>query len=234
MKIIFDWMRRKLHPSVKYSQVSRKKDAFGGDDEEKQEVVFEGLMEKEPLLLHDVLDGILTIGTLGHQGNFLSRSYSIQEDHLLQEDEADTEVEEREEGTEVAPAIIESIKVKPPVEAEVKEVTVVVKDVEESPLLEEDKKKRERGRTTLADLFAAENLNEGANANRERKKTAKTKKQEKRTSPCTAKAKAKANTTTNTKLQKLMTKMLKKKIHPEIAVMPKSSETQTQETRSHW
>lgn len=158
-------------------------------------------MEKEPLLLHDVLDGILTIGTLGHQGNFLSRSYSIQEDDLLQEDEADMEVEEREEGTEVVPAIIESIKVKLPVEAEVKEVKVVVQDVEESPLLEEDKKKRERGRTTLADLFAAENLNEGANANRERKKTAKTKKQEKRTSLCTAKAKA--NTTTNTKLQKV-------------------------------
>lgn len=155
-------------------------------------------MEKEPLLLHDVLDGILTIGTLGHQGNFLSRSYSIQEDELLQEEEADMEVEEREEGTEVAPAIIESIKVKLPVEPE---VTVVVQDVEESPLLEEDKKKSERGRTTLADLFAAENLNEGANANRERKKTAKTKKQEKRTSLCTAKAKA--NTTTNTKLQKV-------------------------------
>ncbi|KAJ8500156.1 hypothetical protein OPV22_010708 [Ensete ventricosum] len=165
MKIFLDWMRRKLHPSVKYSQVSLKKDAFGGDDEQKQEVFFQGVMEKEPLLLHDVLDGILTIGTLGHQGSFLSPSYCIQEDELLQEEEADMEVEEIEEGKEVAPAIIDSIKVKlVPVEAEVDEMKVVVQDEEESPLLEEEKKKRERGRTTLADLFAAENPNEGANA----------------------------------------------------------------------
>ncbi|RZS15539.1 hypothetical protein BHM03_00047379 [Ensete ventricosum] len=200
-------------------------------------------MEKEPLLLHDVLDGILTIGTLGHQGSFLSPSYCIQEDELLQEEEADMEVEEIEEGKEVAPAIIDSIKVKlVPVEAEVDEMKVVVQDEEESPLLEEEKKKRERGRTTLADLFAAENPNEGANAKCERTKTAMTKKQEKRISPCTdnananAKAKDKSKTTTNTKLQKLMKKMLKKKIHPEIllAAMPKALETQTQETRNHW
>ncbi|RWW02015.1 hypothetical protein GW17_00034926 [Ensete ventricosum] len=227
MKIFLDWMRRKLHPSVKYSQVSLKKglwrdpitfflvafyDAFGGDDEQKQEVFFQGVMEKEPLLLHDVLDGILTIGTLGHQGSFLSPSYCIQEDELLQEEEADMEVEEIEEGKEVAPAIIDSIKVKlVPVEAEVDEMKVVVQDEEESPLLEEENKKRERGRTTLADLFAAENPNEGANAKCERTKTAMTKKQEKRISPCTdnananakAKAKAKSKTTTNTKLQKV-------------------------------
>ncbi|CAL9064257.1 unnamed protein product [Musa banksii] len=250
---IFDWMHRKLHPcSVKYAQVSQKRDVLGEDDEEKREVLFEGVMEKEALLLHDVLNGILTIGTLGHQDSFVSQPYPAQEDELLQEEEENVEDEEKEEVKEAAPAVaaareplpaivVESFKFKLPVEAEVNRMEMAVQDVEEAekiqelPLLKEDKEKRERGRTTLADLFAAdafvvndpaENDIKRANdivkqqANPERKKAQRDKKEEKRT-PATTKA----ITNPNRKLQKLMTKMLKKKIHPEMA----SADTQTKE-----
>lgn len=203
---------------------------MGEDDEEKREVLFEGVMEKEALLLHDVLNGILTIGTLGHQDSFVSQPYPAREDELLQEEEENVEDEEKEEVKEAAPAVaaareplpaivIESFKFKLPVEAEVNRMEMAVQDVEEAekiqelPLLKEDKEKRERGRTTLADLFAAdafvvndpaENDIKRANdivkqqANPERKKAQRDKKEEKRT-PATTKA----ITNPNRKLQKV-------------------------------
>ncbi|RWV82805.1 hypothetical protein GW17_00055660 [Ensete ventricosum] len=259
---IFDWMHRKLHPcSVKYAQVSQKRgtgsgdsplvlpwDVLGGDEEEKREVLFEGVMEKEALLLHDVLNGILTIGTLGHQDSFVSQPYPAQEDDLLQEEEENVADEVKGSAPAVAAAreplpaiVVESFKFKLPVEAEVNRMEMAVQDVEEAekiqelPLLKEDKEKRERGRTTLADLFAADAfvVNDPAendvkraddivkqHANPERKKAQRDKKEEKRT-PATTKA----ITNPNRKLQKLMTKMLKKKIHPEMA----AADTQTKE-----
>ncbi|WOK95174.1 hypothetical protein Cni_G03881 [Canna indica] len=260
---IFNWMHRKLHPAVKYTQVSQKRDALGGDEEEKREVLFEGVvMEKEALLLHDVLNGILTIGTFGHEDSFLSQSYSteLEDDEVVSTEEEENsynvneEAEEKElQGGEIAaaelmaasepePALLveESTKFKPlrpTAEEEGKKLEMVVQDAEEAeriqelPLLKEDREKRERGRTTLADLFAAdhsfmamdsiENANKGATNDRTKLKqngSCATNSEKKKISEKNNKDKWTSDTTkANRKLQKLVTKMLKKKIHPELA-----------------
>ncbi|KAG1360639.1 neurofilament medium polypeptide [Cocos nucifera] len=181
---IFNWMHRKLHPSMSYSQVSQKKEHFGGETE-KEEMVRqrEGDRDTEALLLHDMLDGILTIGTLGHGHPchvLFSQSNSPQEESLQKEQEKEEEdgdqeqqvlavaafvVEERKPMT----VLLESALVKSPVDEEEKKmVQMVVNEEEPEKLLEEpllkNKEKRERGRTTLAELFAADASLERRNA----------------------------------------------------------------------
>ncbi|WOL19150.1 hypothetical protein Cni_G27947 [Canna indica] len=239
-------MHHKPLPGIKHSQVSQSKDVFGGEDEEKHVVIFEVVMEKEALLFHDVLNSILTIGTLGHQDNFASQFYSLQEDELLEKEENIVN-EATKQRKEVVPTIaasmplpIESFKFKLPVEAQGKKLEMVVQDadetekIEELPMLKEDKEKREIGRITLADLFAAdaiitndhaENTKKGTKSMNgrlkqhastcDKKKMQKNKKEEKWISTIT-----KANTNTSRNLQKLMTKLSYKKIHPEAESMP--------------
>ncbi|XP_074557641.1 protein TILLER ANGLE CONTROL 1-like isoform X2 [Curcuma longa] len=165
---IFNWMHRKLYPNVKYNHVSGKKDVYEGDKGEKLEIL--DSMEKKALLFHDVLDSILTIGTLGSQVMFVSESYCAKEDELPGEEEKYLEMEVTNKGTEVAPALVagkppscvETSKLKFPVEVEEKKMEIVhetdtTERIQERPLLMEDKEKREQ-RTTLADLFAVDAL----------------------------------------------------------------------------
>lgn len=126
------------------------------------------MMEKEALLVHASLSGILTIGTLGHE-EFIYQFCCAQEDHSLSVEEEDpANAEAALEGNEVAaPALvaskplsaINSFKFEVPVEAEGQQ-SVTDRDTEEAdmPLLKEDKEKTERERITLADLLAADDL----------------------------------------------------------------------------
>ncbi|XP_008799616.1 protein TILLER ANGLE CONTROL 1 [Phoenix dactylifera] len=241
---IFNWMHRKLHPSMSYSQVSQKKEVFGGETEKEETVrQKEGDRDTEALLLHDMLDGILTIGTLGHGHPchvLFSQSNSPQEESLQKEQEKEEEEEEEDEEEQevlvVAAFVVEERRkpvavfepsiVKSPFDEEDKKmVQTVVNEEEAEKVLEEpllkNEEKKERGRTTLAELFAADASMERGNAlkksqvanpaTRSPSACPKTNTQHKKkgvNSP-------QANTTT-TKLHRLLTRMLKKKIHPEL------------------
>lgn len=146
----------------------------------------EGDRDTEALLLHDMLDGILTIGTLGHGHPchvLFSQSNSPQEESLQKEQEKEEEgeeedEEEQEEVLAVAAFVVEERKpmaalesalVKSPLDEEDKKIVqMVVNDEEAEKLLEEpllkNKERRERGRTTLAELFAADASMERGNA----------------------------------------------------------------------
>ncbi|XP_042472811.1 protein TILLER ANGLE CONTROL 1-like isoform X1 [Zingiber officinale] len=234
---IFNWVHRKLYPNVKYSHVSGKIDVYEGDEEEKLEILES--MEKKALLFHDVLDSILTIGTLGSQVMFVSESYCAKEDELTGQEEKYLEIEVTNEWTEVAPALvagkppscIQTSKLKFPVEVEEKKMEIVhetdtAEKIQEQPLLMEDKEKREQ-RTTLADLFAADAMMVNSQNEKPNKKTHvrlkqysiihEKKKMQNRKEAKWITATAKGNTKKTTrKIQKLISKLLKKKVHPEM------------------
>lgn len=160
-------------------------EVFGGETE-KEEMVRqkEGDRDTEALLLHDMLDGILTIGTLGHGHPchvLFSQSNSPQEKEQEKEEEEEEEEEDEEEKEVVAVAafaveerskpmaVFESSIMKSPLDEEEKKmVQMVVNEEEAEKLMEEpllkNKEKRERGRTTLAELFAADASMERGNA----------------------------------------------------------------------
>ncbi|XP_074566879.1 uncharacterized protein LOC141823491 [Curcuma longa] len=223
MKIFLNWMHRKLHPMgvAKYSQVPQKK---GEEAEEIAEMV--AAEEKEALLLHDMLGGILTIGTLGqYQNPFLPSEEASRFDEEEEHEEAPliVAVEEKEEEEDKATVTLKE-----------REIVLLQEDL---PLLKEDLERRERARTTLADLFAADsaaredaNVNKGIKntSNSSSKQSHKTKKKEEEKKTTTTMQSPLRDTTkaccsngknscssSNSKLQKLMTRMLKKKIHPE-------------------
>ncbi|XP_010909890.1 protein TILLER ANGLE CONTROL 1 [Elaeis guineensis] len=242
---IFNWMHRRLHPSMSYSQVSQKKEVVFGGETEKEEMVRqrEGHRDTEALLLHDMLDGILTIGTLGHGHPchvLFSQSNSPQEESLQKEQEKEEgEDEDQEQQVVLAVAafvveerkpmaVLESALVKSPLDEEDKKmVQMVMNEEEPEKLLEEpllkNKEKKERGRTTLAELFAADASMDRRNNAFKRSQVANpvairppsacpktnTPHKKKGANP------AQANTT-STKLHRLWTRMLKKKIHPEL------------------
>ncbi|XP_042431831.1 protein TILLER ANGLE CONTROL 1-like isoform X1 [Zingiber officinale] len=249
---IFNWMHSKLYPSVKYSHVSEKKDAFGGDERENMEIS-DGMIEEEALLLHDVLNGILAIGTLGRKGSFVPQSYCTEEDEIPVGDkmkvETDAEVKDKDNGA--APSLVASkppvlieLDLKLPVEVEEKKMEMVVQDRETAekiqvlPLLMEDKEKREQ-RVTLADLFAAdastmndldENPNKKMNARSKQYLIIHDKKLQNRKEAQSATTKGNAINPTR-KLQKLITKLLKKKVHPEMEATTNVANMLTKKSR---
>ncbi|XP_064958341.1 protein TILLER ANGLE CONTROL 1-like [Musa acuminata AAA Group] len=167
---ILNWMHRKLQPSSNYSQVSQKKDALWEDAEETRETMVES--DTDALLLHDMHNGILAIGTFSHHHPLVSRSHSDPEEFRRE----DRKEAQGAEGAKLfAVAREPSFKIKLPVEDEKTRTMEVVqvhevlqvseKKILELPLLKEDQVKRERRRrTTLADLLAGNALEEnGAN-----------------------------------------------------------------------
>ncbi|XP_042447064.1 protein TILLER ANGLE CONTROL 1-like [Zingiber officinale] len=200
MKIFFDWMHRKLQPVVaNYSQFPQRKD----EEIEKMEGVV--VEEKEALLLHDMLRGILAIGTLGQFEDpfLLEPPYDIEEPVQQQEEVA---------APAVKPVQLVNNKEEDQKAATLNEVEAKLLR-EDWPLLREDKEGRERGRTTLANLFAADPMaKEECNNNSgiEQLHQVKKKKTRDPIKSCTN------SSNKNNKLQKLMTRLLKKKkIHPE-------------------
>ncbi|URE23319.1 hypothetical protein MUK42_06922 [Musa troglodytarum] len=164
---IFNWMHRKLHSGNNYSQVSQDEDV-----EEKAAVE----TDTDALLLHDMLNGILTIGTLGHHHHLVPEAYFDSEELLGEDGQVIGEVEEAgffEVAGEASAAVLkESFKIKLSVEDEEKKIMEVVQvhgvqgseKILELPLLKEHKEKRQRRRTTLADLLAANAVNDNDSA----------------------------------------------------------------------
>ncbi|XP_064940662.1 protein TILLER ANGLE CONTROL 1-like isoform X1 [Musa acuminata AAA Group] len=225
---IFNWMHRKLHSGNNYSQVSQ-------DEDVEEKAVVE--TDTDALLLHDMLNGILTIGTLGHHHHLVPEAYFDSEELLGEVGEVIEEVEEAglfEVAREASAAVRkESFKIKLSVEDEEKKIMEVVQVHEvqgsekilELPLLKEHKEKRHRRRTTLADLLAANAVSDNDSAaktvpdgtnvrGKQQAINAKNNMQHKKSK---GDQKPPATTTTTGKLQTLIPRMLKKKIHPEMA-----------------
>ncbi|XP_074591169.1 protein TILLER ANGLE CONTROL 1-like [Curcuma longa] len=221
MKILFDWMHRKLHPVVaEYSQVPQRKDE---EDEKIEGMVVE---EQEALLLHDMLHGILSIGTLGQfEDPFL---------HDLPHDieEPIQPISKKEQQEEVATPVIQPVQPmnkKGEAKGNQKVATLIEVEAkllrEDWPLLREDKERGERKRTTLADLFAADPIVKEEHKGSKNNSTKGLHHVKKKKTRDTIKA-CTNSSNKNNKLQKLMTSMLKKKIHPENINMATEADVQ--------
>ncbi|VAI34879.1 unnamed protein product [Triticum turgidum subsp. durum] len=173
---VFNWLNRKMHSNAEYCTIDDNKAM------EKEDSVHGSVAEQdtEALLLRDVLlNGILAIGTLGHNVNSLCPEARHEQDEfiVMDEEKVDQEkceeekCEDKEEAFATAPSAPEpatepakmhSSSMKEynftcSVKEEILMCEVEVEDVakiQEQPLLMVEKV--EKVRTTLADLFAAE------------------------------------------------------------------------------
>lgn len=177
---VFSWLNRKMHSNVEYCTINENKAM------EKEDSVRESVAEQdtEALLLRDVLlNGILAIGTLGHNVSSLCPEACHEHEFVIMDREKEQEkyVEEKsgeeEKGGDkddtlattpsepelvVEPAKMRSSSTKEyhftcSVKEEILTCEVEVEDVakmQEQPLLMVEKV--DKVRTTLADLFAAE------------------------------------------------------------------------------
>ncbi|KAE8813820.1 hypothetical protein D1007_09011 [Hordeum vulgare] len=173
---VFSWLNRKMHSNAEYCTIDENKAT------EKEDSVCESVAEQdtEALLLRDVLlNGILAIGTLGHNVNSLCPDACHEQDEFIVMDIEKVEEEEYEEEKcgdkedalatapsepepAVEPAKMHSSSMKEynftcSLKEEILMCEVEVEDVaqiQERPLLMVEKV--EKVRTTLADLFAAE------------------------------------------------------------------------------
>lgn len=241
---VFNWLNRKMHSNVEYCTIHENKAM-----EEKEDSVRESVVEQdtEALLLRDVLlNGILAIGTLGHNVNSLCPEACIEQDELVIMGEEKVEEEKYEQekseanadalatmASEPAPAVeptkMHSSSMKEDnftcfMKEEILLCEVEVEDIakiQERPLLMVEKV--EKVRTTLADLFAAEAFSPSDTGEKNYQKIiivagASTSKP----TSCMEKMHQKKPTKTipkplkgTRKLNRVMRKMLGKKIHPE-------------------
>uniref|UniRef100_A0A0E0EU37 Protein TILLER ANGLE CONTROL 1 n=1 Tax=Oryza meridionalis TaxID=40149 RepID=A0A0E0EU37_9ORYZ len=174
---VFNWLNRKKHSNVEYCTINENKAM-----EEKEDSLRASVTEQdtEALLLRDVLiNGILAIGTLGHNVNSLCPESCIEQDEPIimcdekvEEEKCEEEKAEAKQDTPVTapsepasalePAKMHSSSMKEDnfmcfVKEEILMHGMEVEDVpniQEQPLLMLEKV--EKVRTTLADLFAAE------------------------------------------------------------------------------
>ncbi|KAK8944569.1 hypothetical protein KSP39_PZI008311 [Platanthera zijinensis] len=175
--LILDWMHRRLHPvGSNYTRLATRKASAFEEDAGKITVVVHNSDQSaaeiehytEASLLHHELEGILSIGTLGHSHP------SLLPHHFPEEDEDDDELKLESPKTE--PMVAEKPPVRIPllqtpvemfmVETEPSGRQLVVADLAEEkimtevPLLKEDREKKAE-RTTLADLLLAESPSTG-------------------------------------------------------------------------
>jgi hypothetical protein len=174
---VFNWLNRKKHSNVEYCTINENKAM-----EEKEDSLRASVTEQdtEALLLRDVLiNGILAIGTLGHNVNSLCPESCIEQDEPIimcdekvEQEKCEEEKAEAKQDTPVTapsepasalePAKMHSSSMKEDnfmcfVKEEILMHGMEVEDVpniQERPLLMLEKV--EKVRTTLADLFAAE------------------------------------------------------------------------------
>ncbi|KAJ3692738.1 hypothetical protein LUZ60_011833 [Juncus effusus] len=238
MKVL-NWIHRKLNVRDDYSPISPLK------DETKEDTAMRGSIterDTEALLLHDILlNGILTIGTLGHDQSFLPQEdivLEVKEQKELQIDNGEKKNEEISQITEL-PAVeskplsrVESVKMK---SSSVKGcefnemMDLVVKKLEfeeervstqEKPLLMNEETREIKTRTTLAELFAAEAFVEKEekgeiNGVLEVKNCEDKKKMEEMNKKTKKEEKCSTAMNNTRKFNRLMRKMLRKKIYPE-------------------
>ncbi|KAH7668496.1 hypothetical protein IHE45_11G014400 [Dioscorea alata] len=227
----FNWMHRKLlHPSVVYSRVPQKQQPDVLNDVKESEA-------DEAVLLSNVLDGILAIGTLGIDSNYNSFTQFEYNKKDKQDQEQEEEVKEL-----VLPIVAtkHATKLKENEKKRNAEMVVIFelknnndqnshKEHITEPLLKEDMEKKESTRITLADLFAeADDLRAEKESLNSKEKSTKTKciaskcKHNKKVEHEKRKEKPmqKINTTTSStkQVQQLITKVLKKKVHPEMGM----------------
>ncbi|KAK3129641.1 hypothetical protein QOZ80_6BG0482700 [Eleusine coracana subsp. coracana] len=173
---VFNWLNRKMHSNTDYRTIHGN-EAMGDKDDSVRESVVE--KDTEALLLRDVLlNGILAIGTLGHDVDLCPEAFIKEDVHLIMgeqrmeeekyEEERDFKVQEEVLVTALTkPApVVESAKLHSSsmkgdsfvcyVEEEIlmHEAEEGIINIQEQPLLMVEKV--EKIRTTLADLFAAE------------------------------------------------------------------------------
>ncbi|CAM0952575.1 unnamed protein product [Alopecurus aequalis] len=236
---VFSWLNRKMHSNVEYCTIDENKVM------EKADCVRESVAEQdtEALLLRDVLlNGILAIGTLGHnvsslcpeacheQHEFVSMDSEKEQEKYEEEKSGDKEDTLVTTPSEPEPAKTRSSSMKEynftsSVKEEILMCEVEVEDVariQERPLLMVEKV--EKARTTLADLFAAESFSSSDTGEKSYQKTviiagASTA----RPTLCMEKTHQKKPTKlmpdplkATRKLKRVMRKMLGKKIHPEL------------------
>ncbi|MQM22200.1 hypothetical protein Taro_055250 [Colocasia esculenta] len=270
---IFYWLHRRLHTNMEYCRVPHHKDIYVDDSTGADHGAKKAGTDKEALLLdpnvtsiQHVLDGILTIGTLGHLDGHCSAAGVPQVFPSGISALTEAEVGEEEKGLPVElapsaeqlmphrPSTIESFRkeMAPVEDADVKNNNVVqvatVADEEKlllEPLLGEIVQVDKRERVTLADLLAAEHLHSkkveptsqaaSASANAELEKAVKggapkmtvvgasltcsTKHSQalnKKLGPW-KKGKEEYSPPATGKLHQRLRRMLKKKIHPEMA-----------------
>ncbi|TVU08838.1 hypothetical protein EJB05_42253, partial [Eragrostis curvula] len=238
---VFNWLNRKMHSSTEYRTI------HGNKAMEKEDSVRESTAEKdtEALLLRDVLlNGILAIGTLGHDVDLCPEA-CIEDDVLLimseekveeakYEDERNDKVQEdalTTAPTELAPVVepakLHSSSMKEDsfvcfVKEEIlmREVEESIANIQERPLLMVEKV--EKVRTTLADLFAAEVFSSSSVEKICHNGTIVSGASTSKPMPCMEKMHQKKPTKptpkplkATRKLSRAMKKMLGKKIHPE-------------------
>ncbi|XP_074590003.1 protein TILLER ANGLE CONTROL 1-like [Curcuma longa] len=151
---IFNWMHRRLLCFSDYSHFSENKEL--GEREEAAPVA---AAETEALLLHDMLNGILAIGTVGRHHPLISRCHSASSEtecYSFGDDEAEEAADDHGRGRDKEAAVF---KIKLSVEEETRGMEFLkvcelahreAEEVPELPLL----KRERRRRTTLADLLA--------------------------------------------------------------------------------
>lgn len=122
--------------------------------------------ETEALLLHDMLNGILAIGTVGRHHPLISRCHSASSEtecYSFGDDEAEETTDDRRRGRDkeaaAAAAAAAVFKIKLSVEEETRRMEILkvcelehreAEEIPELPLLKRDRRRR----TTLADLLA--------------------------------------------------------------------------------
>ncbi|XP_024318993.1 uncharacterized protein LOC100845851 isoform X2 [Brachypodium distachyon] len=179
---VFNWLNRKMHSNVEYCTIDENKAM------EKEDSVHESLAEQdtEALLLRDVLlNGILAIGTLGHNVNTLCPEACHEQDEFVIMDrekvEEEKKSEEEKQGEEKGGAIEDTLATTPSEPAPAvqpakmhsssmkecnfmcsvrEEILICNVEVEDVTKIQEQPlltvERVEKVRTTLADLFAAE------------------------------------------------------------------------------
>ncbi|KAJ4774805.1 Leaf angle-associated protein [Rhynchospora pubera] len=236
MKVL-NWFHQKLHSREDYCPISSKK------DEIKEDAIRDSAAERdtEALLLHDILlNGILTIGTLGHEQSFLP-----EESLLVQEKEKNVQADTGEKIQQEIelPALVvaeskpvsragslkmnwTSMKARECSEAlelseKKEEMEEYRMSIQEKPLLLNEEKRVEKTRTTLAELFAAEVfVQKDPKEVKQKQEEDFVMKKVTEVKFCEDKVQKKKHHTesmskgTHT-LNRLVRKMLRKKIHPE-------------------
>ncbi|KAF9602253.1 hypothetical protein IFM89_026338 [Coptis chinensis] len=221
---IFNWMHRKFHHNADGYMVSPKKDELAYNNVDKCDTVTNETDTKallDQVTLMDIWkDGILTIGTFGFDHDQIEYCMDKEEDEENNEEE-ECPVNREGQLNQLNPLVVKVVNPEPKIDVIDAKIQVHVEQVPETtPLLEMPEIRR---RVTLADLLSAdvdvtEKLHPVEVLESIGKKSAKTEKNSKteKKSKASFGKKGKGNDSHPTKLHRMISKVLKKKIHPDL------------------
>ncbi|XP_026397401.1 uncharacterized protein LOC113292748 [Papaver somniferum] len=239
---LFNWVHRKFQQNADSYSVCPKKEGKLPLEETKHEIYTNNSHDKEVLLdnvtLVEVLDGwkdgILTIGTFGFDPLKENEEFSPDNNKEYVQEEEEENSAEKNKGM-LNPVVVKAFEIEflkemgSNLDASVPRLDHLTPTVEDAPLLkfiespeikadevETDKKKR----TTLADLFSADSVDGAMEKSGldEEKSESNNKSSATKTGHSFGKKlmPPKGETRVIKKLHKMVTKMLKKKIHPDL------------------